>query len=136
MLSIIALSFPASNVQTNSSKNILQKNGNNLHSFALIFHILVIWQFNTFCTPAFLSVIFAMVLTLIFILSIALIFNIYVKLTCIFLSFSCVLFLGFFLFSRLAGFFLWRLYCFCVILLIFYTFLVCFLLTVTIIIYH
>ena len=146
MLSIIVLNFPTSNVQTNRSKNILQKFGKKLHSFALIFLILVIWQFNTFRIPAFLSAILAMVVALFFILFIELIFNIYIKLTCIieifinfliiFLSFFCVLLLGYFLFSRLADFFLWPLYCFCVILLIFYTFLVCFLPTLKIIIYH
>ena len=138
MLSIIVLNLSTSNVQTNCSHN--------LHSFALIFLILIIWQFNTSRIPEFLSVIFVMVVTLIFILFIALIFNMFIKLTCImeifinfliiFLSFFCLLFLGFFIFSRLAVFILWPLYCFCVILLIFYTFLVCFLPTLKIIIYH
>ena len=104
-----------SNVQTNRSKNILQTFGKNLHSFALIFLILVIWQFSTFRIPSFLSVIFAMVVAVIFILFIELIFNIYIKLTCImeifinflitFLSFFCVLLLGYFLFSRFGWFF-------------------------------
>ena len=70
----------------------------------------------------------------------------YIKLTCIigiFINFLihvfiifCVLFLGFFIFSCLDVFFLWPLYLFCVFLLIFYMFLVCFLLVLTIIIYH
>ena len=77
MLSIIALSFSTSNFQTNYSKNILQKFGKILDSSALIFPTLVIWQFNRFWIPVFLSVIFAMVVTLSFILFIALIFNMY-----------------------------------------------------------
>ena len=52
-----------------------------LHSFALIFLILVIWKFNTFCVSVF--AIFAMAITLIVILFRTLIFNVYIKLTCI-----------------------------------------------------
>ena len=92
------------------------------------------------------SVIFAMVLTLIFILFVALIFNMCRKLTCIigifinflihFLSFFCALFLEFIIFSLSAVFFLRPFYCFCVFLLIFYMFHVCFLLILTIIIHR
>ena len=92
------------------------------------------------------SVIFAMVVTLIVILFVALIFNMCRKLTCIigifinflihFLSFFCVLFLEFIIFSLSAVFFLWPFYCFCVFLLIFYMFHVCFLLILTIIIHR
>ena len=42
ILNIIVLNFSTSNIQTNCYKNILQKFGKNLHSFALIFLILVI----------------------------------------------------------------------------------------------
>ena len=152
MLSIIVLNFSTSNFQTNCFKNILQKFEKLLHSFALIFLILAIWMFNTFCIPAFLSVIFAVFVkvhyksALTFILFIALIFNMYVKLTSIigmFINFLihifiifCVLFLGFFISSRLTVFYLWSLYFFCVFLLLFYMFLVCLLLILTIIIYH
>ena len=79
----IILNFSTSNVQTNCFKSISQKFGKILNSFAVIFLILVIWQFNSFCIPVFLSVIFTMVVTLVFILFIALIFNLYIKLTCI-----------------------------------------------------
>ena len=40
-----------SNVQTDFFKNTLQKFGKIVHSFALIFPILVIWHFNTFRIP-------------------------------------------------------------------------------------
>ena len=73
------LNFSTSNVQTNCFTNILQS----LPSFGLIFLILVIWQFNTFCITGFLSVIFAVVVILVFISFLALMFNVYVKLTCI-----------------------------------------------------
>ena len=46
------------------------------------------------------------------------------------------LFLNFLIFSRFAVFFVWPLYCFCVFLLIFYLFLVCFLLILTVTICH
>ena len=86
------------NVQTNCFKSVSQKFGKILNSFALIFLILVTWQFNTFCIPAFLSVIFTMVVTLIFILYIALIFNMYIKLICIigiFINFLIHIFINF-----------------------------------------
>ena len=100
-----------------------------LSSFALIFLILAIWQFNTFCIPAFLSVIFTMVVTLIFIFFIALIFNIYMKLTCVtgvFINFLIhifviftVLFLEFIIFPHLVVFCLSPLYFFIHIFIIF-----------------
>ena len=40
-----------SNVQTDFFKNTLQKFGKIVHSFALIFPIIVIWHFNTFRIP-------------------------------------------------------------------------------------
>ena len=78
---------------------IFLKNLEKLCTFALIFLMLVIWQFNTYCIPVFLPVIFAMVSTLIFILFLALIFNMYIKLTCItqeYLSIFLMNFLSFF----------------------------------------
>ena len=118
-----------------------------MNSFALLFLILAIWQCNTFCIPAFLSVIFTMVVTLNFILFIALIFNTYIKLTWIKGVFINFLILIFTIFLRIifriyyflafsCFFFLWPLYCFCVFLLIFYKFLVCFLIILTITTYH
>ena len=98
MLSIVVLNFSTSNVQTNCFKIILQKFGKILHSFAFNFLMLVIWQFNTFCIPVFLSVTFAMVVTLIFILFIELIFNMYTKLACItgiFINFLIYIFIIF-----------------------------------------
>ena len=83
ILTIIVLNFSTSNVQTNCFRSISQKTGKFLNSFELIFLILVIWQFNSICVRAFLSVIFTMVVTLVLILFIALIFHIYIKLTCI-----------------------------------------------------
>ena len=84
--------------------------------------------------------------TLIFILFITLNFNVYIKVTCIigiFINFLIPIFiiflrifLEFFIFLRLVVFFLWPSNCFCVVLMIFYTFLVCFLLILTILIYH
>ena len=62
MLSIIVLHFSRSNVQTNCFTNILQKFRKFLPSF--VFLIPFIWQFNTFCIPAYLSVIFAVVVIL------------------------------------------------------------------------
>ena len=136
ILTIIVLNFSTSNVQTNCFRSISQKFGKVLNSFALIFLILVIWQFNSFCIPAFLSVIFTMVVTLVFILFIALIFNMYIKLTCIigiFINFFIHIFIIYlriifriYYFLTFCGFFLWPLYCFGVFLLIFYMFLVCF----------
>ena len=115
MLTIIVPNISTSNVQTNCFRSTSQKFGKVLNSFALIFLILVIWQFKSFCIPAFLSVIFTMVVTLVFMLFIALIFNIYIKLSCIigifinffihiFIIFS-VLFLEFIIFSRFIVFF-------------------------------
>ena len=98
ILTIIVLNFSTSNVQTNCFRSISQKTGKFLNSFELIFLILVIWQFNSFCVPAFLSVIFTRVVTLVFILFIALIFHIYVKLTCIiriFINFFTHFFINF-----------------------------------------
>ena len=144
ILATIVLNVSTPNIQTNCFKSISQIFWKILSSFALIFLILAIWQFNTFCIPAFLSVIFTMVVTLIFIFFIALIFNIYMKLTCvigIFINFSihifiifCVLFLKFIIFPHLVVFCLWPLYFFCVFLLIFYMFIICFLLILVIII--
>ena len=136
--------FSTSNIQTNCFKSISEKFGKFLNSFALIFLILVIWQFNSFCIPAFLPVIFTIVVKIVFILFIALIFNIYIKLICvigifinflihIFIIFFCIIFRIYFL---TFFFFLWSLYCIRVFLLLFYMFLVCFLLIVTIIIYQ
>ena len=71
ILTIIVLNFLTPNVQTNCFRSISQKFGKVLNSFALIFLILVIWQFKSFCISAFLSVIFTMVVTLVFILYIA-----------------------------------------------------------------
>ena len=116
VLTFIILNFSTSNIQTNCFKSISQKFGKVLNSFALIFLILIIWQFNSFCIPAFLSVIFTMVLTLVFILLIALMFNMYIKLTCIIgiyqffhsyfhISFFSLLFLEFIIFSRFLVFF-------------------------------
>ena len=76
ILTIFVLHFSTSNIETNCFESISQKFGKILNSFVLIFPILVIiWQFNTFYIPAFLSVIFTMVITLIFVLFIALILN-------------------------------------------------------------
>ena len=146
ILTIIALTFSTSNVQTNCFKNISQKFGKILNSFALIFLILVIWQFNSFYVPAFLSMIFTMAVTLAFIFFIALIFNMFIKLTCILGNFINFFIHIFIIFSRMifriyyflmfCCFFLSPLYCLYVSLLIFYLFLVCFLLIVTIIIYQ
>ena len=147
ILTIIVLNFSASNVQTNCFRSTSQKVGEVLNSFALIFLILVIWQFNSFCIPAFLSVIFTMVVTLVFMLFIALIFNMYIKLTCIigifinfvihsFIIFFRIIFRIYYFLTFCCFFFIWPLYCFGVFLLIFYMFLVCFLLIVTIIIYQ
>ena len=146
ILTIIALTFSTSNVQTNCFKNISQKFGKILNSFALICLILVIWQFNSFYVPAFLSMIFTMAVTLAFIFFIALIFNMFIKLTCIlgnFINFFIHIFIIFFrmifriyYFLMFCCFFLSPLYCLYVSLLIFYLFLVCFLLIVTIIIYQ
>ena len=137
--------FSTSNIQTNCFKSISEKFGKFLNSFALIFLILVIWQFNSFCIPAFLPVIFTIVVKIVFILFIALIFNIYIKLICvigifinflihIFIIFFCIIFRIYFL--TFFFLFLWSLYCIRVFLLLFYMFLVCFLLIVTIIIYQ
>ena len=52
------------------------------------------------------------------------------------MSFICVLFLGFIIFSRFVGFRLRSLCYFCVFWLIFYMLLVCILIVLTIIIYH
>ena len=79
MLSTVALNFSTSNVQTNCCKIILQKLGKILHSFALIFLMLI-----------FLSAIFAMIVTLIFTLFLALIFYMYIKLTCI-IRLTCIM---------------------------------------------
>ena len=68
ILTIIVLNVSTSNVQTKCFRSISQKFGKVLNSFALIFLILVIWQFNSFCIPAFLSVIFTVAVTLVFIL--------------------------------------------------------------------
>ena len=51
-----------------------------VHSFALIFVMLVILQFNTFCMSVFYCEIFGMFVTLVFIPFIALIFNMYINL--------------------------------------------------------
>ena len=99
ILTSIVLNFSTSNVQTSCFKSISQKFGKVLNSFALIFLILVILQFNSFYIPAFLSVIFTMVVTLVFILFIALIFNMHIKLTCIvgiFINFFIHIFIIFF----------------------------------------
>ena len=69
-----------------------------LNSFAFIFIILVVWQFSTFCIPAFSYVIFTMVVILIVILFTALIFDKYIKLTCItgiFINFLIHIFITF-----------------------------------------
>ena len=146
ILTIVVLHFSTSNVQNNCFRSISQKFGKVLKSFALIFLILAIWQFKLFCIPAFLSVIFTMVVRLVFILFIALIFNMYIKLTCIigiFINFVIHVFIIFFriifriyYFLTFCCFFIWSLYCFGVFLLMFYMFLVCSLLIVTIIIYQ
>ena len=68
ILTTIVLNFSTTYIQANCFESISQKFGNFLNSFALIFLILVIWQFNSFCISAFISVIFTMVITLIFIL--------------------------------------------------------------------
>ena len=66
ILSIIVLNFSRSNVQTNGFKNILKTFEKSFHSFALIFLMLIIWQFNISCISVFLSLIFTMALTLVF----------------------------------------------------------------------
>ena len=68
ILTTIVLNFSTTYIQANCFESISQKFGKFLNSFALIFLILVIWQFNSFCISAFISVIFTMVITLIFIL--------------------------------------------------------------------
>ena len=68
ILTTIVLNFWTTYIQANCFESISQKFGKFLNSFALIFLILVIWQFNSFCISAFISVIFTMVITLIFIL--------------------------------------------------------------------
>ena len=68
ILTTIVLNFSTTYIQENCFESISQKFGKFLNSFALIFLILVIWQFNSFCISAFISVIFTMVITLIFIL--------------------------------------------------------------------
>ena len=109
---------------------IFLKNLEKFCTFALIFLMLVIWQFNTYCIPVFLPVIFAMVSTLIFILFLALIFNMYIKLTCItqeYLSIFLMNFLSFFAYYLRFSFchvwlffFSGHYHCVCVFLLIFY----------------
>ena len=71
ILTIIVLNFSTANIQTNCFKSISLKFGKILNSFALIFLILVIWQFNYFAflhSTFIISVIFTMVITLICIL--------------------------------------------------------------------
>ena len=71
ILTIIVLNFSTANIQTNCFKSISLKFGKILNSFALIFLILVIWQFNYFAflhSAFIISVIFTMVITLICIL--------------------------------------------------------------------
>ena len=68
ILTTIVLNFSTTYIQANCFESISQKFGKFLNSFALIFLILVIWQFNSFCISTFISVIFTMVITLIFIL--------------------------------------------------------------------
>ena len=86
-----------------------------MHSFALIFLILDIWQIITFRILLFLSVYFAMVETLISTLFAALIFNMYIKLTCIagisfnFLIHIFIIFLRI-IFALLLGFFIFYFY--------------------------
>ena len=94
ILTIIVLNFSTYNVQPYCFRSISQKIGKVLSSFALTFAILVIWQFKSFCIPAFLSTIFTL-----FILFIALLFNMYTKLTCIigiFINFVIHIFIIFF----------------------------------------
>ena len=74
MLSIIALNVSTSNIKTNYFKSISQTLGKIVNSFSLIFLIVVIWQFNTICIAAFLSVTFTMVVNTSFHTCIALIF--------------------------------------------------------------
>ena len=147
ILTIIILSVSTSNFQTNCFKIISQKFWNILNSSALIFLILVIWQLNTFCIPAFLSVIFTMVVTLIVMLFISLIFNMNIKLTLIIgifinllihilISLLCIIFRIYYFLTFCCFFYLWPLYCFCMFLLIFYTLLVCFLLILTMAFYY
>ena len=121
ILTIIVLHFSTSNVQTNCFRSISQKFWKILNSFALIFLILVIWQFKSFCIPAFVSVIFTLVVTLVFILFRALIFNMFIKLNCIiglFINFVIHIFIIIFriIFSRfvvfLSGHYI-ALVCFC-----------------------
>ena len=57
ILTIIVLNFSISNVQTNCFRSISQISGKVFNSFTLIFLILVIWQFKSFCILVFLSVI-------------------------------------------------------------------------------
>ena len=71
ILTIIVLNFSTANIQTNCFKSISLKFGKILNSFALIFLILVIWQFNYFAflhSAFIISVILTMVITLICIL--------------------------------------------------------------------
>ena len=102
IVTIIAQDSSTSTVQIHCFKSISQKFGKMLNIFALIFLIPVIQQFNTFCIPAFLtviSIIFTRIVTLVLILFIPLIFNMYIKLTCIleiFINFLSHVFISFF----------------------------------------
>ena len=64
ILSIIVLNFSRCNIQT--IKNFLKTFEKSFHSFALIFLMLIIWQFNISCISVFLSLIFTIALTLVF----------------------------------------------------------------------